>query len=457
MISSQRILGASAAVCIALAFFALRPHEAPANAARDFGVYYEAGRAFLEHRDAYAPTALGMPFVSMPQTLPLFALFALPPYETSVALWDALLALAYGALVFCLRRLMSLSLEQTAYTAILLLAFVPLTSNFALGQSALPGYAAAMMSLTLTIAPIASAVSIAFTTLQPSAGLGVLALAGFARGRAILVGAALLIYCVGAVVNGPLWFVHFAHVAFAAMASEKTDVIQYTPFSILHGFGMPPVLARVVAWCLAAIAVIAALVGCLRVARTTLQRFAIIGCATVFFATFFHEHNFIVLVAPIVFCLSIGRRAIAPLAIVGSTLVSVHWLNFAQRPQEAAQDVALAIAFVCACGALAKLPTRTFLSAAIPTVAIVVLGAWVGAHHPVPSWIGADALHLSANSANDLWEKEQLQAGFLEPNAAAALLRSLALIGSAMLLYLTLNIDVHEIVERRDGVRMEIL
>ncbi len=455
MISAQRVLGACAIVCIVLAFAIFRPHEPPGNAVRDFGVFYEGGRAFLAHRDAYAPTSLGMPFVSMPQTLPFFALFALAPYDLGVALWSTLLVLSYGALVFCLRRLAHLSIEQTVYTAILLLAFVPMTSNFSLGQAALPAYAAAITAITFATAPLVSDFAIALTTLQPSAGLGVLALGAFARGRVVLLGGVLLIYFAGALVAGPLWFVHFAQVAAAAVASERDDIIQYTPFSILYGFGVPGTFATVIQWCIAAGALALALFGCIR-ARSTLNRFAIIGGSTPFFSTFFHEHNFIVLAAPIVLCLVFAQSRALPFALAGSTFVSVHWLNFAQRPQEAAQDIALAVAFVCASGALARIPLRAFLVTAAPTVAIVILGASLGALHPVPSWLGTIA-HASATNASDLWKQEQLQVGLLEPNAAAAFLRSLALIGSAILFYLTLNIDVHEVVERRDRVGVEVL
>jgi hypothetical protein len=450
-----RVLGACAAICIALAFVLLRAHEPPGTAVRDFGVFYEGGRAFLEHRDAYAPTVLGMPFVSMPQTLPLFALFALSSYDAGVILWTAFLALSCAALVLSMRRIMRLSIEQTAYAALLLSAFVPLTSNFALGQSALPAYAVALIAISFTGAPLARTAAILLTSLQPSAGLGVLSLAGFAKGRILLIGGALLIYVAGTLVDGPIWFVHFARVASEATVSERTDIIQYTPFSVLYGFGMPVAVVPIISWTIAASSAAIAIVGCVRT-RSTLHRFAIIGCATVFFSGFFHEHNFIVFTIPTVLCPLYAPKRLVPLALVSAALVSVHWLNFAQRPQEAPQDITLAIAFVCASGALAKLSARSFLATAVPTLAIVTLGAWVGAHNPAPSWNGAGSLHVMATNASELWKQEQLQVGLLDPNAAAAFLRSLALIGSAMLFYVTLNIDVHEVVERRDRIGMEV-
>lgn len=461
MISARRILGALATILVAVALLALRPSGEPGVPLRDFSVYYSAGATWLAHGDAYS-TAIAntehtlpgsradlgemMPYFGMPAMLPVFALLARFPYAQAALIWSLIGVLSIVVILIALRSLLRLDNEQTWFAAIVLLSFVPVTSAITLGQSALPAHAAALIALACAGLPIATGIAIAISSLQPTAALGSLALLGSLRGRfAIAIGAA-IVYTLGVVGDGPMWPLHFAQVLADAGSAEHQDLIQYTPASVLYGFGISPGISGIIA----VGAVVAAAYGVWRTS-SLLHRFAIICAAMPFVAGFFHEHNFVVLLLPLLLCLMNGRHAWV--AIVASVLVSMNWLDFSQQPQGVWQDCLLALGFLCACGALTCGSTgKAFLRAAPIALAFIAVGAYVGTHHPLPIWPNdMTVVHASpTTSAAQIWKQEQLQTGLLQPDATAALLRSFALLGSALLFYLTLNIDIHEIVERRN-------
>jgi hypothetical protein len=458
VITTRRVFGALSAALIIVALVAMRPSGEPGVPLRDFSAYYSAGLTWATGGDPYSSSVakieqalpgarpdLGemLPYFGMPAALPLFALFGKLPYATACIVWGAFLALALGTLLFALRALLSLTLEQTTYTALLLLSFVPITSGLTLGQSALLAETATLLTLLLPSVPF-----LIFAALQPAMALSALAMLTTKRGAISIIIAAVIVYALGALASGFAWPLAFAKVLLAASEAERFDIIQYTPISVFYGFGIPENLATALGLTVLSFAAAIAAYAFAR-ATSLLHRFTIIAAATPFLTGFEHEHNFVVLVVPMILCLLAARHAW--LAIIACSLVSINWLDFAQQPQGVWQDVTLAAGFLCACAALScGTRSKAFARGAPIALIFIAIGAYVGTHHPLPIWPNdMTTVYGGANTlAADLWKKEQLQTGLLRPDAAAALLRSFALLGSALLFYLILDIDVQHIVER---------
>ncbi|HET9030632.1 MAG TPA: hypothetical protein VFN49_10660, partial [Candidatus Aquilonibacter sp.] len=267
-----------------------------------------------------------------------------------------------------------------------------------------------------------------------------------------LIAGALLIVAAGCVAMGWSWIVEYARVLGAHASAERFAVIQYTPAAVLYGFGVPKATASAVAVIIALLAVAAAVGGVIR-ASSLVRRFCIACCAIPFVAGFFHEHDFVALFASALFAVAYARRAWA--ATLGCALVGINWLDFAQQPQAVAQDAVLACGLLCALIALR--PQRGQFVAAGVALLSIAAGAWIGAVHHLPIW--PNDMHGVAAGASiaEVWKNEQLQTGLMRPDAAAALLRTFALLGSALLLWSTLDVDVHHVVERGDRVGLEVL
>lgn len=465
---ARAILLAAGGLFAVLAFGFQRPSTGVAL--RDFEAYYAAGATQLTGADPYSLAVWQaeeripgivearrelLPFFSPPATLPLWSALARTSFTRASIVWIAVLVCSLMALIAATAALLRLSQAQTAATALLAIAFVPVTSAIALGQAALPAFAAVVMALALLDAwpVLASAAAIA-AALQPNVALP-LAL-GFTtrRGAGALLCAAAAAYVCGAAVSGAAWIVPYLRVLAAASRAEGFAAIQYTPAAIFYGFGLTPPVAIAAAAITAAVAAVVAVRGASRTSQRV-KRIAIVCAAMPFVAGFFHDQDMIVLFFPATAALCFTRTR-APLAFLGALLASVNWVDFAQQPQGAAQDCILALAFAAFAAALR--PSRALLMPAFAFGGCVLAGAWIGHLHPLPIW--PDAMHgapaLSGTPA-EIWKEEQLQTGLLRPDAAAALLRMLALLGAALLLYASLDIDVHHVIERRDRVRVEVL
>jgi len=462
---AQRLCAIVAAAFVAIALLALHPAGEPGVVMRDFEAYYAAGSTWLAHGDPYSlaiwraqsqiPGVVAsryevLPFVGVPATLPLWSLFARFPYQTATLLWGILLLCALATIVITTARLLRASPSNATLTAILALAFVPITSDFGLGQAALPAYAFAVFALTTP--PVLASIAVALSALQPNVALGLAAMFGSKHTIAALAAGAVIVYLAGAFAAGAAWPAHYIATLAAHAQAERFAAIQYTPASVLYGFGAPASAAQALAFAIAAVALIVAVRGAVR-ARSIAHRFAILCCAIPFVAGFFHEHDFVALFVPAIFALTYGRNA--SLAAIATFLVGVNWLDFAQQPQALPQDAVLSAALFVAAAGFA--PYQNYLAAAIAAIGAIALGAWIGHTHPLPIWPNSMQGAPHGATIAEVWKNEQLQTGLLRPDAAAAVLRSFALLGSALLFYLTLNVDVHEVVERRDRVGMEVL
>jgi len=103
-----------------------------------------------------------------------------------------------------------------------------------------------------------------------------------------------------------------------------------------------------------------------------------------------------------------------------------------------------------------------FTGLVVPFAVIAV--SLVARMHPVPIWPDALPLHWQGPahaSVSALWGLEQRAAGLDTQDPVWAFLRLLSLLADALigfaLYYSLLNVDVNEVIERREGVRMETL
>jgi hypothetical protein len=475
VIRVRAALAIAAALLIACAFSLLRPAGEPGVVMRDFSAYYAAGATWLahgnpygasighvEHRAAGAGSAELLPFVGLPATLPFWALFARFHYVAAAHLWLALLVLSALALFTA-----SLALSggasstdpvlKTGGAALVLLSFVPFTSDFGLGQSALPACAAITAGVALLSRSTAGAsLTFAIASLQPNLAVASAAVLGRVRGVAALGSAALLCYAAGAFAAGPDWIGAYLQVLARHGAAERFSSIQITPAAIAYGFGAPERGAMLFG---VAVAAIVLGLGVAAVMRTPAleAKFAIACCAIPFVTFFVHEHDLIVLYFPLLYCLRYAPAALRPVALFAGVLVAVNWLDFAQQPQAVGQDIALACAAILSplvlpgagdrpAEGLRRFPRLRFASlgttmATASALGLVALGAWVGAHHPLPIWpndMTAFTPPASAGAAA-MWHEEQLHTGLLMPHPASALLRSFSLAGCASLLCVSIR------------------
>ncbi len=465
MKAAQRICAIAAAVLVATALLALHPAGEPGVALRDFEAYYSAGLTWLAHGDPYSlaiwnaqsqiPGVVAsrhevLPFVGLPSTLPFWALFSQMPYQTATLVWILLLLGALITIVIASATLLRLSAIDATLTAIAALSFVPITSDFGLGQAALPAYAFAVFALTTP--PLLASVAVALSALQPNVALGLGVLLESPRSTLALISGAIIVYVAGTVADGPMWPLHYVSIVTAHAQAERFATIQYTPAAVLYGFGLSQPIAQAGSWLIALLALIVAIAGVVRV-RDTAQRFAILCCAIPFVTGFFHEHDFVALFVPALFALAYARNS--ALSAFATVLVGVNWLDFAQQPQAAPQDITLAAGLFLA--AVGFAPKFHHLASAAASIAVVALGVWIGHMHPLPIWPNDMQGAAAGATIAEVWKNEQLQTGLLFPYAAAAMLRCFALLGSALLFYLVLNVDVHHVVERRDAVGMKVL
>ncbi len=451
----RRLALAVAFASIAVAIVAVRPHSTPGPYLRDFEAYWSAGSAWNAGADPYGRaiwnaerTIAGvdrsrdelLPFVGPPATLLLWSLFARLPYQTAAMLWSVILGIALLALVAGSLRA---SGERVASATILAafalaIAWGPVTSDLALGQLALPAFAAALLAaLVAAAAPGFAAIASCIAFAQPNASLGLVSQLGRNRTTVAIVLGAILTYLLGVLAAGAAWPLTYARTLSAHAAAERFAAIQLTPGAIAFGLGASPAAAKLVGVVTALLAVAAA-IAVARHNRDRFARFAAFAALTPFVASFVHEHDLVVAYAAAVWCGLRCKGVTRSIAFAGTLLAATDWLGLAQRPTGVAQSALLALAAFAAFGALGEeMPARGTLSVAVIFAALFALASSTALTHPAPIWPDAlGAFHTSAAApAAAVWSDEQRASGLLAPAPAWALLRSLSLAGCALLAY----------------------
>lgn len=425
-----------------------RPHPTPGPLMRDFEAYYAAGEASLHGDDPYSAAIWKyekgidgvnpsrpevLPFVGPPPALLLWRSVARLPYDVAVRLWQAILLLCAGLVAFLCARFARIRAGAAAVFAIAVIAlgFGPLTSDLALGQIALFSFAVVLAAAVLApYRPVAAALCVCAGFVQPNVGL---VSSGIVRDRrtlfVVLLGA--LLFAEIAMLGGGIdRLMQYAMVLAAHGQAERFAAIQITPQAILYGFGTPPLLASLTGDAIA-VAVTVYWIYAVRTIGGAAERLALTCAAAPLAMPFFHEHDLVLLLLP---ALLIAVRSRSPIAPAAFFLCSIDWLGLAQRPDGTVQTILLSSGALLALLTLRAF-TRVELAYALGVIAIAAILGGVAAYHPLGVWPDAmHAFHIAPNaSLATRWEAEQRASGLLEPNAFAAALRILPLLGCAVL------------------------
>jgi hypothetical protein len=442
---------ACAAILVALA--GARPQPTPGPFLRDFEAYWSAGSTSNAGADPYGRAIWNaerriagvdarrdetLPFVNPPATLLAWTLFARLPYALAASCWVALLVsgvIALAATVLYAAR----TIGPTDLIAALALAvgFGPITSDLALGQVALPAFLGAALVARARSLPVATLWGcVAFA--QPNLALGLVSSLARRGVTVALALAATIVYGVGAAYGGPAWPVWYAQVISAHAAAERFSAIQVTVASIGYGFGASAFAAQIAAVAAAGLAVAAAVL-LARKLDDSFERFAAFSALVPFVAGFLHEHDLVVAYPAAAWCALRTRGAARAVALTGTLLVAVDWLGLAQRPTGIAQSALLAIAALTAFLALGEAGTaESALLVVVPAfAALFAAAAWLAVHNAVPIWPDAlGAFHApSGATIAALWAAQQRASGLLAAQPVWAGLRSLSLLGCALLAY----------------------
>jgi Glycosyltransferase family 87 len=452
---TQRGLLAAACLAIAVALLLARPAATPGPILRDFEAYWGAGATWNARADPYERAIWNaerevpgvdarrdelLPFIGPPATLLLWSLLARFSYGVAALVWWSVLALSLLALVPLLIRAGGASIRPFSFLATLALAvaFGPVTSDLALGQIALPALLGAVALTLLADRSLAAATAGACLALaQPNLALALASQVGRNRATLAIVAGAIATYVLGTLAAGPEWPLAYARAAFAHRSAERFVAIQLTPASIASGFGAPARGADFVAAVAALAAIAAALAIAVRV-RDRFARLAAFAALLPFASGFFHEHDLTVAYPAAVWCALRARGRTRAIALAGTLLVAIDWLGLAQRPTGIIQSLLLAIAAFCAFAALGeRSDSRISLPAAMALAVLFAVSAWLAAHNPAPVWpdsLGSFRAVPNATVAA-VWMAEQRAAGLLRADPLWALLRSLSLLGCALLAY----------------------
>jgi len=439
---------AIALACIAGALLFARPASTPGPVMRDFEAYWAAGSAWDRGADPYSraiwPAERGvpgvdasrdevLPFVGPPATLLLWSALARLPYALAASLWWFVLACALFALILLVAAAAKAAGAFGTVAAVALaIAFGPVTSDLALGQVAL----LALLGAT-AVASLSSTAGAFLATLQPNVALGALSQLGRNRATLAMLAGGIVAYAAGALTAGAGWPVRYLALLAAHGAAEGLSAIQLSPAAIAYGFGAGVALRLAVSAVCAAGAIAAGIAIVLRLrGRDPFAAFA--GCSALvpFVAGFFHEHDLIVAFPAAVYAAVRARGARRTIAAAGTLLVAIDWLGLAQRPTGAVQSALLAAAALAAFAALGeRSDLRAVLLPGALVGAILAGAVWLASAHPAPIWPDAlGAFHAPPNAdVTTVWHDETLASGLLAPNAVWALLRSLSLLGCALL------------------------
>jgi Glycosyltransferase family 87 len=454
---TQRRLLAAACLAIAVALLAARPAATPGPLLRDFEAYWGAGATWNARADPYERAIWNaerevpgvdarrdelLPFIGPPATLLLWSLLARLPYAAAAVVWWSVLALSLLALVASIIRAGSAAITPFSFLALLALAiaFGPITSDLALGQVALPALlGAVMLTMFADRSLLAATAGACLAFAQPNLALALASQLGRNRATLAIAGGAIATYVIGTLAAGPQWPAAYARAALAHGNAERFVAIQLTPASTAYGFGAPARGAEFVATIAALAAIIAALAIAVRV-RDRFARLAAFAALLPFASGFFHEHDLTVAYPAAAWCALRTRGATRTVALAGTLLVAIDWLGLAQRPTGIVQSLLLAVAAFCAFAALGeRSDSRIASRVAITLGALFGAAAWLAARHPAPVWPDSlGAFHAAANATvSAVWMAEQRASGLLHADSPWALLRSLPLLGCALLTYAT--------------------
>jgi hypothetical protein len=439
-------------VLIALALTAARPATTWGPLLRDFEAYWSAGQTYNAHDDPYGRAIWKaertvpevnpnheevLPFVSPPATLFLWSALARSPYKTVSVIWWIALASALGALIAISLRGAGARVGAFSFLAGLALAigFGPVTGDLALGQVAM----IAFLGATIVACPqghLALKILASFAAFfQPNLSIGLIAQFGRNRTTLAIVAGAILSYLAGAWTAGWNWPISYVQLIRAHQIGERFSAIQLTPAAIAYGFHLSREMTRLAATIAAAGAIVAGF-ALWRALADRFARFAAFSTLAPFVSTFFHQHDLVSAYPAAIWCALRTRGGIRVVALLGTALVAVDWLGLAQRPTAIVQSALLAVAAIGAFAALGPRPEVRLLLFAAAAMTVLFGGATsIALARVVPVWpyhLGAFAPPASWPIAT-VWQQEQQRNGLQAAVPAWSALRTLSLLGCALL------------------------
>lgn len=445
------LLGA-AVLAILLAVGPARPQSTPGPFLRDFESYWSAGATWNSGGNPYGRAIWQaerrvpgvdaardelLPFAAPPSTLLLFGVLARLPYRVASGTWLALLGIALLALVTGALWLARARVTVTPFVGALVLAaaFGPITSDTALGQLALPAFAAAVLTVLLAgVWGFPSALFACAALSQPNVVLGLVSQLGRNRRTVAIAIGVLLAFAFGAIACGLKWPLDYVAVLAAHGAAERFVAIQFTPAAIAYGFGAGIAGAAYVALACALATIALGIAICRRV-PDRFARFAAFSALLPFVTAFFHEHDLLVAYPAVIWCALRTRNGVRAVALAATLFAGVDWLGMAQRPTGIAQIILLAVAAAAAFCALGE-PSLRQLAPPIVAMALLLGAAAVAAHgHPLPVWPDALGRFRASPgaSAATVWLEEQRANGLLTASPVWAAMRAMPLIGCGLL------------------------
>jgi hypothetical protein len=479
VVSRRQILLGIALSCYLIAMLAARPASTPGPAMRDFEAYWSAGRIQAQGGDAYGReiwrserTAPGvdasrdelLPFVGPPYALRLWQPIARFDFAAAARIWRAMLVVAIAgmAIVSLIGSGLTPRLPPIVAAFVFAFSFGPISSGLALGQvtavAMLGACAAAMWSRARRVGSVVAASIVA--ALQPNVTLGLAALLRRPRSACALAIGAFAAYLAGAPVRGWAWPLEYVRALGAHARAEQLAAIQLAPAAILYGAGVPPAAAIAGGIAIASVALGVASIAFFTI-RDAYVRFTCLSALVPFLAGFVHEHDLIVAFPAAMFAAARARGSVRAITAIGTLLVAVDWLGMAQRPTAIVQSGLLAIAVGCMFAAFGPGEAADVIAAPVVFL-IFAASAWVAIRHPLPVWPDTLGAFRAANDASPaaVWHAELVRSGLFAVAPAMAWLRSLSLAGCALLAagvwwQTRLDVDVHEVIERRPRVGFE--
>ena len=377
-----------------------------------------------------------LPFLGFPAFLPLWGLFATLPFTVAAAIWTAIMVLLLlFAILVMLNHLHARDTGSFLSVAAICISFAPLTSAFALGQSALPSFALVVIATALLISNSAqAAVATIFAGLQPNLALALISQIRYRGAAAVLAIVVLALIAVAAILLGAQELrAYFSDISTHA-AAERHALIQFTPAAIAYGFGFPAAVANVIGIIVTLGAALLWIATMLRRWLTRWWRLAITCALLPFVLPFFHEHDFVITLVPALMCLCASPRRIWAVAAAATVLLAIDWLGLAQRPDGILQSALLLVALLGAIFALSDQPLRLHRFALLAALLVVPAGI-LAQHYPAPIWPDALPAHVTWVRAtlSATWHAELQAVRELSPQPLWATLRLMTLIGSGLL------------------------
>jgi hypothetical protein len=424
----------------------------------DFAAYYAAGVTWAHGGDPYGPGIWLvekllpganpsrqelLPYVGPPLGLPLWAALAMLAYVPAVVVWGIFLAVCLVVLTIVPARLAGRRLDAADGIALLLLACAsgPFIDGISLGQAAVPastGIALAMLCMARGRAAGMGVAAFGAALFKPNLAFALVAsLRSRTAALALVVAGLLSVLGNVALAGGVRGTAHYLHLLPAMAASERFYAYQFTPTSIVFGFGATERTATLAGTAIAAAAIVLVALA-IRWSRASLVDGVAIACAALpFVIPYVHEPDFLVVYIPAFLVLYRSRGTTWVVGVLGLVLLSVDVFALAQGRAGLAFSLVTATVAGLEAAALARgrgIP-RVVRLAPLAAIALVLGIGLAAPNAHLAMWPQGlpPNFHAPENaSASAVWNDELIATGLIGHLVWPAFLRTLTLASCAL-------------------------